>query len=137
RRGLEGSLRGCARFCQVERVQEIRERRDDVHRVVDDERRRFLSAIYAERESEGDTQRGGIRRIDLTELAVTATGVVLRGASPLSVVGLVVGNADRDVWLGGAGGADKLCVGGWTGGRRTLHTVLAPARGANYQHRDR
>ena len=52
--GLELPFHRRARLGQVERVDDVGIRRDDVHRVADDERRRLLALVDAGREGEGD-----------------------------------------------------------------------------------
>ena len=70
---------------QIERVQHIRIRRDDIHRVVHDQRLTFMSAKDAGGERPDGVQPRGVLRIDECQTAVTRGGVVLRGHRPLAV----------------------------------------------------
>ena len=57
---------------EVEREDRIRERRLEIHHVADDERRAFVSAQDAGRESPGGRDLVDILGVDLFELANTA-----------------------------------------------------------------
>jgi hypothetical protein len=58
-----------ARLREVERIDPIRERGHDVHRVADHDRRGLVSLVDAGREAEGELQPGGVARLDLVERA--------------------------------------------------------------------
>ena len=58
-------LRRRAGLAQVERVEDVRKRRDDVHRVADDERRGFVAGDGAGREGPGDAELRDVAGVDL------------------------------------------------------------------------
>ena len=64
----------------------VRKWRDEIHRVADDQRPRFMSAIVSRRDRPRDAQLLHVRRVDLIEPAEARRGVVLRGHEPLGVV---------------------------------------------------
>ena len=63
--GSNFQFSGRARLGEVQRVEDVRERRDDVHRVAHDQRRRFLAALDAQRERERDLQATDVAGVDL------------------------------------------------------------------------
>jgi len=87
---------------EVERVQDVGVRGDDVHRVIDDERLSLVAAKHAGRKRPRDTQVLRVRRRDLREIAVPAVRVVSAGHQPLTV--FVIRRSDRDRGARRAGG---------------------------------
>ena len=61
---------------QVERVDDVRERRVHVHHVADDERRALVAAQHAGREGPGDLEIADVVLVDLVERRVARVGVV-------------------------------------------------------------
>ena len=80
--GLVFPLRG-AGLLKIKGVENIWVRRDDVHRVADDERCRLLAAIDAGRKRPSDAKRFDVFEIDLIQVAIASVGVVLGGYRPL------------------------------------------------------
>ena len=73
-----------ARLREIQRVRHVRIRRDDVHRVVDDERLAFVSAQHAGGDGPCDLQILRIRRGDVTQLGVSRVRVIAAGHGPAS-----------------------------------------------------
>ena len=71
---------------EIERVEDVRVGRDDVHRGVHYERLAFVSAEHAGGEAPHRSQPRGVRHRDLGERAVARAGVILRRHGPFSVV---------------------------------------------------
>ena len=69
---------------QVERVHVVRPRRDDVHRVVDDDRRRLVPVEHARREGGLHGELPHVLRSDLIERAEPRARIVARRAHPVA-----------------------------------------------------
>src|SRR5207245_4243036 len=80
---------------QIARIHDVRVRRDDEHRAVDDEWRGFLAAQNARGERPRWTETGDICRRDFLQTAVAGIRVVFGGHQPLAVVGR---RGDRRGW---------------------------------------
>ena len=85
--GSHRSLHRRAGLRQIARIHDVRVRRDDEHRAVDDEWRGFLAAQNARGERPRWTETGDICRRDFLQTAVAGIRVVFGGHQPLAVVG--------------------------------------------------
>jgi hypothetical protein len=113
---------------EVERVERVGERGDDVHGPADHERSRLVSPDDARREGEGELEPGNVGDVDLVEPAVAGGGVVLGGDGPLGLarIGLqggLQGGGPSPAGSGSAAGARKRQLG-------IALVVRAPGRGA-------
>jgi len=84
---LEHPFLRCAGPGQVERVEIVGKRRDQVHCPVDDERRRFVAVGRRGREREGEGELGHVRGRDLVERREPSGGIILARHFPIAVVG--------------------------------------------------
>ena len=82
--GLKRPLDRRGRLREVQRVSNVGKRRDQIHRVADDQRRALVAVLRAVGERPGEFQIGDVGRIDLVERAVTGIGVVARLAGPFA-----------------------------------------------------
>ena len=79
---------GAPALGQVQRIKAVGEGSHNVHRVVNDERRRFVSARHAGRKRERKLQVFYVSRINLIERAESRARVILRWTSPLPIIRL-------------------------------------------------
>jgi hypothetical protein len=77
-----------ARPGQVERVEKVRVRRDDVQGVADDQRGGLMAPGETGREREADAERLHVAGVDLVERAIAGAGVVFCRPNPLAIVRL-------------------------------------------------
>ena len=126
---FEVPLRRRARLRQIERVENVWKRRDDIHRVVDDERRRFFAAIAGHRERPRHSEVRGIGSVDLIESGEACRRVVLRRHDPLTVLGLKL----REIRLKGGGGMEFL----EEGKGRLFLSFAAAGGGCKKEHQER
>ena len=71
---------------KVEGVKDVWIGRYEIHRVVDDESRRFLPFIHAHGECECDLKLRDILRVDFRKLTIAGAREVLRGHGPLTII---------------------------------------------------
>lgn len=76
----------CAGFGQIERVQVIRKRRDEIERVVHDERRALVPADYAGGEGPGEFKLIDVAGIYFGQATETLIGVILGRHCPLPII---------------------------------------------------
>ena len=84
---LVGPFQRRTGFRQIERKDDVRVGGDHEHRVVDDDRRGFLTLDHARRKREGDTQVFDSVAVDLAQSRIARGGVVFCRHRPLSVIG--------------------------------------------------
>ncbi|MNT38380.1 hypothetical protein D3C72_1745690 [compost metagenome] len=72
---------------QVDRDHLVRERRMDVHRIADHQRRAFMAPQHTGGHRPGDLQVLDVALVDLLQLAVAVVGIVARLRRPVGRVG--------------------------------------------------
>jgi hypothetical protein len=87
RLGLELPLCRRAGLREIERIDDVRIRRHDVHRVADDDRCGFMAANHAGGKCESELEVFDVAAGDLAKLAVARVGVILTGHGPFGTLG--------------------------------------------------
>ena len=82
---LELPLERCARTCEVERVDDVRIWRDDVHQARSNDRCRLMAAQDAGRKRERELETADIRACDLGQWRITRARVIASGHRPVAV----------------------------------------------------
>jgi hypothetical protein len=75
-----------ARLRKIERVDDVRIGRDDVHRSRDDDRSRFVAAQHARGEREGEPEPSDIRSRDVGQGRITGARVIASRHRPVAVL---------------------------------------------------
>ena len=116
--GLVAPLHRRVGLGEIEGVEDVWVRGDEVERAVDHQRGGFLALVDAGVEGEGDIEAGDVGVVDVAEFAVAGVGVVLAGALPLAVVGRRSGGRGGDLLRMGErrqqGGGERDHCGGET-----------------------
>ena len=105
---------------QVKRIKDVGIRRDDIHRVVHDERRGLLTLVYPDREGKRDLQLADVLRVDFVQLAIPGAGEILRRHAPLPIVWRSGGHGRDHVRADKTAMDEKQCKGCGRGNRVTL-----------------